>query len=253
MNNNLIDENGKLQEVYLPAIYFDSSVVIDYWISEYMEMPEDKFSQPNDNLLRDLFLKDKRIKDTFEIRDRILSGQSKVTPIITSLSLIELMEWHVEAVFKELASESLGTMFIQKKSKKEVGDYLKKLLMSAEENLKEEHWRNYTEDWKIESLKELMSELWLNRSFVNHHGLWGLLQADIKNFSFSIDKAWQEPSAYAFLQLGAADTLHILFAEHLGCKYFASFDSDFKRAKNIINEKNEITVLTNPQEILKVI
>lgn len=98
-----------------------------------------------------------------------------------------------------------------------------------------------------------MMGLWLDRSYIDQHGLLGLLQVDIRNFNFSIDKVWQEPSAYAYLQLGAADILHVLLAEHLGCKYLASFDSDFKRAKDIIKEEKGITILTSPQEILNVI
>lgn len=256
MSHEIIDENGKLIKPYTPAIYFDSSVVIDYWISEYMELPEnemtklDQINNPDAHLLREMFLKDKRIKDTFKIRDKILSGKCSLTPVITSLSLIELMEWNVEAAFKEIASESLGTMFIQKKSKKEIGNYLKLLLDDSNEKLNKESWRNETDDWRLEGLKRIIFGLGFNRSFVNHHGLLGLLQVDIKNFDFTIDNAWQKPSEYAYLQIGAADILHILFAEHLGCKYFATYDSDFKRAKDIIESEKEITVLTNPQEIL---
>lgn len=255
MNHEILDKRGRLLEPYLPAIYFDSSVLIDYWISEYMEIPNDDIefemiSKPEVYLLRELFLKDKRIKETFKIRNKIISGNSRLTPVVSPLSLIELMEWNVEASFKEIASESLGSMFIQKKSKKEIGNYIRKLMNNANDNLTSEIWRQESKDWKIEGLKRLIATFALNRSFVNHHGLLGLLQVDIKNFNFTMDNAWQEPSEYAYLQIGAADTLHILFAEHLGCKYFATYDSDFIRAKNEIKEKKGITVLSNPQEIM---
>jgi len=98
-----------------------------------------------------------------------------------------------------------------------------------------------------------MSETWLNRSFLECHGLSGLLQVDIVNFHLTINKAWMEPSAYAYLQLGIADIMHILLAQHLGCKYIASFDSDFVRVKDIIQEETGILVLTNPEKILAIL
>ena len=85
------------------------------------------------------------------------------------------------------------------------------------------------------------------------YGLQGLLQVGIKNFNFAIDDAWQESSAYAYLQLGLADTMHILIAEHLGCAYFASFDADFLRIKEILTEETGITLLTKPEEILEIL
>ncbi len=98
-----------------------------------------------------------------------------------------------------------------------------------------------------------MLETWLNGSFVDSHGLYGLLQVDIVNFHLTVSKVWQEPSAYAYLQLGAADIMHILLAQHLGCQYIASFDTDFKRVKDIVSEETGISILTSPEEILDIL
>ena len=97
-----------------------------------------------------------------------------------------------------------------------------------------------------------MSETWLNRSFVEVHGLQGLLQANIVNFHLPVSEVWKEPSAYAYLQLGVADIMHILLARHLGCQYIASFDSDFARVKDIITEETGMTTLTKLEEILDI-
>lgn len=97
-----------------------------------------------------------------------------------------------------------------------------------------------------------MSETWLNKSFIDAHGLQGLLQVDIVNFHLLVNKIWEEPSAYAYLQLGVADIMHILLARHLGCQYIASFDSDFKRVKEIINEETGLSVLSTAEEILAI-
>ena len=98
-----------------------------------------------------------------------------------------------------------------------------------------------------------MNETWLNRSFAECHGLEGLLQVDIVNFHLPVNQAWQEPSAYAYLQLGIADIMHILLAQHLGCQYIASFDSDFARVKDIVNEETKISVLISPEEVLTIL
>lgn len=45
------------------------------------------------------------------------------------------MGWHVESVFKEIASEALGARFIQKKSKNDIGDFLKKLMELRREDI----------------------------------------------------------------------------------------------------------------------
>lgn len=98
-----------------------------------------------------------------------------------------------------------------------------------------------------------MFDTWLGRSFAECHGLQGLLQADVVNFELTIDKIWQEPSAYAYLQLGISDIMHILIAQHLGCRYIASFDTDFQRASDIIAEETGMIVLRNPEDILKLL
>ena len=76
--------------------------------------------------------------------------------------------------------------------------------------------------------------------------------ADI-GFDFTVEKIWQEPSMYSYLQVGVADILHVLFAEHLGCKYIASFDKDFTRVKNIIERETSLSLLESPEAIIAVL
>ena len=256
MKDTILTSTGKLQKRFLPAIYFDTSVLVDYWMTEGMEMPEtevDKLMKKNElphlQVVKDILRSEKRISKVVEIRKKLLSGKVKVTPVVSPFSLLELMEWQAEAAFKQIASEASGTMFIQKKSKKQIGDYLKKALELREAEIKEQEGKK---PGVSTGLEILMSETWLNRSFVEVHGLHGLLQVDIVNFHLPVSKVWEEPSvyAYAYLQLGVADIMHILLARHLGCQYIASFDSDFARVKDIISEETGISVLTSPEEIL---
>lgn len=169
---------------------------------------------------------------------------------MSPLSLLELIEWHAEAAFKQIASEELGVVFVQKKSKKEIGSYLKKALELRKAEAKNQNSRKQDQTTGLEML---MAETWLNRSFAHTHGLRGLLEVDIVNFHLQLSKLWQEPSAYAYLQLGIADIMHILLAQHLGCQYIASFDLDFVRVKNIIGEETGMSVLIRPEEILAIL
>lgn len=255
-----VTRSGKLKAGCLPAVYFDSSVLIDYWMTEGSEIdwPEDPMlklvretNEPkNEVLVRELLKADKRIEKMVEIREKLLFGEPKFSAVISPLSLLELMEWNAETAFKQTAAEAASALAIQRKSKKEIGGYLKKLLELRRDEIEKQKQekREYSTGLEI-----LMSNTSLNRGFVECHGLAGLLQADIVNFKLTVNKAWQEPSAYAYLQLGTSDILHILFAEHLGCDYIASFDEDFRRASSIIQEENQIKVLATPEDILDIL
>lgn len=259
MNRGILTRMGRLQKRFLPAVYFDSSVLIDYWITEGMEMPEteiDKLIKNNEpphlRVVKDILRSEIRFNKVGEIRKKLIFDEVKVTPVISPICLLELMEWQAEAAFKQIASEASGTIFIQKKSKKEIGGYLKKTLEMRKDEIKEQKGKG-RESFESTGLEILMAQTWLNRSFAEADGLQGLLQVDIINFNLTVDKTWAEPSAYGWLQLGIADIMHILFAQHLGCKYIASFGSDFARAKKIVAEETGMTVLTKPEEILAIL
>ena len=137
MSGGVLSESGKLRDKFLPAVYFDSSVLIDYWITEGLEVdgPEEPFGEIVDEgaaerlyVVRKILKSDKRIMQVIEIRKKILFGESKVTAVISPVSLLELMEWNAEAAFKDIAAEASGALAIQRRSKKEIGDYLKRLL-----------------------------------------------------------------------------------------------------------------------------
>jgi hypothetical protein len=251
----ILTKTGRLRNKFLPAVYLDSSVVIDYWRTEGMEMPEtemDRFVKEDELLqvVRNILASEVQFNRMAEIRKKLFFEETKVTLIVSPLSLLELMEWQAEAAFKQIASEASGVGFIQKRSKKQIADYLKEALKMRRAEFEKQKGEKGA---KSTGLEWLMSETWLNRSFLECHGLSGLLQVDIVNFHLKINKAWGEPSAYAYLQLGIADIMHILLARHLGCKYIASFDSDFLRVKDIIQEETGILVLSSPGEILAIL
>lgn len=262
MGHVMLTKSGRLRESLLPAMYLDTSVVIDYWRTEGMEMPETEIEVqmrsnelPHLQVVRDILKSEEHIAMVAEIRKKLYFDECTVTPVISPLSLLELMEQHAEAAFKNIAAQAAGVSSIQRRGKKDISRFLKKALELRKEEVQQQAAKKQpAKGEKLSTgLEMLMIETWLNRSFEECHGLSGLVQVDIVNFGVALDKVWQEPFAYAYLQLGLADIMHILLAEHLGCKYIASFDSDFDRVKDIIEEECGMRVLKSAQDILAIL
>jgi len=266
---NSVRENGRLSDAYLPAIYFDSSVLIYYWLAEGLEGKADADVEEvlrnndfksRDEFLREIFRQDKYIEKGLKLREAIAGEEAKLTAVITPLCIYELFEWHVETVFKELLSDAVSYKEIQKKGKKDLGDALKKVIdawdgipidiqkgLNSFENLNRPEYR------KAKAIRLILVDIWLNDSFALAHGFHGLNVADIREFNFRSEDIFGNLGLFACLHLGAADLLHILFASHLGCKYIASYDSDHLRAKDHIKALFGIEVVSTPQEIIRVI
>ncbi len=253
MLNKALTLDGKIRQEYQPAIYLDSSVLIDYWLTESWDFFQEANSteQSYKQIIKNLLRSDEKLNKMADIRMALNSLDLNITLVYSPLSLLEVMEWNAEKLFKDFASEVVGVKFIQRMGKKEIGNYLKKIL---DEQLKEIKCRknkrinNYTT-----GLETLTDNIFLNRSFTESHVFQELRHVDIVNFSNTIDETWDKLFLYPYLQLGGADMLHVLFAKHLGCKYLASFDSDFDRVKNQIFKQFGISVLNSSDEILKLI
>lgn len=255
----ILTETGKLQEKFLPAVYFDSSVVIDYWMTEGMECPESEAQKRirSGELLylkfvRDILRSERRVNEVVEIRKKLVLGEPKATPVVSPICLIELIEWQAEAGFRQIASEACGAKFVKKMGKKEIGNYVKKTIALRKDEIRQQEKRKKKHPWST-GLESLISAIWLNQSFAECHGLSGILRVDVLNFALIFKKTWIKCSDYACLQLGVGDIMHILIAQHFGCKYIASFDSDFARAKDIIEGGTGMVVLRNAKEILDVL
>ena len=251
---NFVDRKGTLLPQFIPAVYLDTSVVIDYWLAEGLEWdwPHDEVTQlleknerKDYQVIRELFKADKRVTQMADIRKKLRWDQTRVRAITSPLSMIELMEWQAETGFKETASEAVSVAFMQRKSKKEIGNYLRTLVKMRETEIK----ANGKPDNRSTGLETIMEDIWVSRSNIEHSGLQGIIQAPIKSFNLTIDDIWAEPSALAVFQLGAADILHVLFCHHLGCKYLASFDEDFFRVSDIVFKKWHIEIINCPERL----
>jgi hypothetical protein len=259
MNHDLLTKKGKIKKRFKPAMYLDTSVVVDYWMTEgfeieiseeYMDIIKD---EPHEVLIKDLLKTDKRLKRVIEIRKKFIFEETKITPIISPLSFLELVEWKAEASIKQIASQAVGSIFIQKKGKKEIGDLLAKINELRKNELDNIRNGKIEKPCQTTPLKLLAIETKINLGFALSHGLSGLYLADIVNFNLNFQKYIGYPYELAYLQLGIGDILHIMLAKHLGCDFIASFDADFKRSKDIIVNNTGMIVLTDPDEIMAIL
>lgn len=262
--NTPVTSNGVLQKHLLPAVYFDTSVVIDYWVTEGMEFSPETYGGPADwaevshgpvvKVIRDLLQIEKRINKVVELRNKLMFEDVKLTAVTSEAAIWELQEWFAEAGLKQLGAEISGAIYLQRKGKKEIGDYLKKAHELWEEEGIEKH---HDPNTGTSGLHLLAIATWINKSFAHSHGLHGILVADVVNFCWPPKqsrnrKPFPNPFDFAYLQIGTADIFHILFAHHLGCQYFASFDSDFRRGEKFLANVG-LELLSTPEEILSLL
>lgn len=255
--------NGELNKA-LPLIYFDSSVVIDYYRANILEQPATNRSgagwgntlSEERKLVRGIMRADSRINKMHQIRTKLISGQARVAAATSPLCILELVKWHAEVRFRQMAAESAQMHLVQRKSEKEIGEYLKNLALRLRDKSGEFQGRGGKETVdhgaELKSLMSVISKTALDASFQKCHELYGLREYDIVSFNLPIDWEKRFLSLYAYFQVGAADIIHILFAEHLGCSYFASWDEDFKRVQDIM-EGHGIKLLGSPDDILRIL
>ena len=247
---NILTKTGRLKKKLTPAIYFDTSVLIDYWSAEGLELEESSILPPNEHeeFLKKFLKADKRISEVGQIRKVILMEGPKVFPVTSSLAILELIEWHASSVFKQEASLVAGAITIQRKSRKEIGALLKRLMADAQMERRQKRKQSQSTP-----LQNLFIGTWINPSYLEFHGLDGIVEADLVNFHVTLKDVWRKACVLSYLQVGMADILHILAANHLGCSYIASFDSDFKRVAHILLDSFGLEVVSTSQELLQVL
>ena len=249
-----INDEGRLRDELLPAVYFDTSVIVDYWSAEGIEtsrgIDEDdpaRLGDEYEEAVRNLFKYTGRLDKMADVRELVQLGESECVPVTTPLAILELTEWHAHASFKQIASQAAGNICVDRLSRKEVGDYLKRIYKAGIQEAKEvDDSHNLTKAPKV----AVMRDCFLNLSFMECHGLNGVLKVDLKNFTIDAKHLGSRLFLLAFHQIGLADLLHIAAASHLGCKYFASFDSDFRRCREVIKEDFDLELIESVDALL---
>jgi hypothetical protein len=265
VSQSFLDNTGRLLEKYKPGIYMDTSLLVDYWISEAFDAPIDPFhedlkhrdsvEQMNQKLI-DVLKGEDRYKKAFKLRnklyERIFGWKQQSAYIYTSpLAVFELVQWNARSEFKYLATAAAGSPVVENMSVKNVGKYIDVLLSEyAEECLKHENTKN--ESFYGSPLHLLYCSLSIVPSFAESHGLLGIDVLDIIKFDFSYKHLWDEGNQLAMRQIGGADWMHLLLASHFGCEYIATKDEDFSRAKGVL-ERHGLKLLMGFDQVLEIL
>ena len=246
-SKKILTRTGRLQRHYRPAVYFDSSVLVDYWLAEGLEFDSaiQPFPDEQADLLRSVLHAEKKTQTMSKVREATIILGPELLPVTSPLAVLELIEWHAHAAIKQMASEAVGFLAIQRKSRKQIGELLKKLSDAEAHERKPNHSRG-----QALQLRSIVQGAWLNPSFAEYHGLEGVIEADLLGFDLTRKDVWTRASDLAFFQIGLADIQHILAAHHLGCTHFASFDSDFSLVADVMAERFKLKLLKSPEELL---
>jgi len=254
-------DSGKIRDDYLPAMYCDSSFLIEYWIAEslegsniFEELGIEQHDNPYSEFILELLRSNVRTEKVFEIRNKNVLGSRDIWLVTSPLSTIEMIEWKAEASLKQIIAEKVSAIAVQRRGKKDIGDYLKKILDSLIEEQESEKsiGKNGIITGFTPPMKLLHGDTSMNSSYFSSHALHGIGLLDLQNFELTMKDAWTRLWPFAYCQIGLADCLHLLAAHHLGCEYFASFDQDFKRVRDFAKDEFGIEILCSPEQILEV-
>jgi len=254
VGSHIVGPDGALAPAVTPAIYLDASVLIDYWATEGMECERGSdlapCTSPHEDVIRELLRVDKRVAGMVEVRKALLLGSPKAHAVTSSLALLEVIEWHAESAIRNLVADSAGAKAIQRMGKKDIGDLLNRVI---EGRRLEAQGETSDRCGGSTGLEILTAETFIGSGFAQAHGLAGVAVADVVDFSFSEQDAWDVSQILAYLQMGMADIVHLLVARHLGCRWIASFDSDFCRCRCHIEDGLGMSLLGTPDEISAVL
>jgi hypothetical protein len=279
---NVLNRDGALKKRYRPAMYFDASVLIEYYSAEGLEMPQNPLLTSRfTETVRDFLRRNAALKKMADIRRCVLLEGAKLQPVTSPLAILELIEWHARASFKQTVAENVGVSGVERMNGKQVGELLLKLQQLAESEAKKEDVFLKENAAKMPAMSspkkgreknkgkvfcephvEVVQKpydddilafsrgTWLNPSFAEYHGLDGIYEVDISRLRLKASDVYGVWGEFAYYQVGAADIFHLLIAKHIGCTYFATFDSDFKRVADAVQSSLGITVLKSAEEIL---
>lgn len=268
MTDKVLDNEGNLLPKFTPAIYFDSCVLIDYYLAYGLEFEPSpiveamgKNRAPYEKSLLTLFKQDKRFADLTKLRETLLN-ETDAYAVTSPLAIFELIGWNSATTFKDIAVDLLGSSSVLKKGNKDIARLLGHIV---NEHIKESE-RLDGVPWSVTTGKDGERQSTGERSWgslfsitstsggpsLRCHELFSIIVADVINFKLAESDVWCNLEILSYLQMGAADILHLLIARHLGCKWFATFDSDFTvpHCKKYIEEELGLSLLTTPQDII---
>ena len=238
-----LNEDGRLAEQHRPAVYFDTNVLIDYWAVCGAKEPRLFGPNADELAIRALFRADRRRNGMMKVRDLIERG-SKLHAVTTPFAFLEMLTVFVDGDFRSYVAGMLGRSALERKgSKHQIGEMLLEISKIAR------GVKLPPEGSGREGFERLWQGLSPGLERAGHHELEGVLLAEVQHFHMWLGAAWQAPADLAYAQLQGADIMHILFAQHLGCQFMASFDQDLRRARETLAQSFGLTLLATPEEL----
>ena len=213
--------------------YLDTSLAIEYANADKVEYSEDLFTKQKtkqQEYLSQITKSDKASRIATEIRKKYICGNPKLELLISPLVWIELQKWIAKEKLLKLYSEINLFSHLQKHGEKKLGDILMKIMKSASDKENDDAINLFNKT------KVTPDELGLEQ-------LRGIKKFNFEEFTLTNDHI-QIAANLAYIQVGLADILHLFCAQDLNCTYFATIDSDFKRAENIIKNTLGIEILS---------
>lgn len=215
--------------------YCDTSFLLEFW-QAFVENEDsplyklDKLSRPRYfDFIKSLIKTENRHERLKPLR-RLIDNYHVETNFISSFfALSELFEKHAEWNFKAIIADATNIDRTFNKGKKDVGDLITKVYRSKEEEA-----------------EQVFASLFPHEF---NNSLYGVEFKDLENFNLSTLDFHSKYSIFSILQLGTTDILHLLAAQHLGAKYFLTFDNDFVRVKEIVKEKMKIEIIATSDEL----
>ncbi len=254
-----LKDDGTLEEVYSPSIYLDTNFLRHYylaegmedfvdddgddveppWATDFHEMPPPDLDRRQ--LLWNLIRKKDSGRDFALIRRYAIHCLTEASLILTPIAVIELFKVHAEVAFKEICADVVGVKQVQRWGDRAIGDYLTEIFNRA------------VADDEEKVAKEIKQDCTFNLSFAQAHGLCGTFYVNdlrVRITDSDVARILWVPS---FLQLDAADVLHMHAAHCLKCDYFASLDKGFSRNRNLIEGFAHFKLLCSVQEVMDVV
>ncbi len=205
MVSPLLRDDGRLTDENLPAMYFDSSALVPYWLAKDIKTAGSATTGPAEPPYMDLLMKvlkaEEKIRKMLELRQRLEKAakekdQVKVLPVYSPLCLLEFFESHAGTFLKQVASTQLpGLLAIERLARKGLGDSLSDLVELLAKEYGAAFDAGKTPD-KTTPIWQLVNRISPSKPSVLE-GLRGIVPVEIVNFGSDFNRAWEDGGFYA--------------------------------------------------------
>lgn len=237
-----ITAKGNLKSGFLPAAYFDTGVLYDYWLVEsclgYCQphTPGEGGEAPDyHQTLLDLVEVGRELDDAKRLVEFIHQNADdiKLHSIYSPLCLLELSKIYSEATFLDYIAEVRSLKLLHRIDYKRIGSYLSRL---AAPNAGD-------------GASLLLGSTRFAVDLLGE-GLAHLCCADIVGFNLHYDD-FLFANELSYLQVESSDIMHLLYARHLGCSWFITLDDELARHGRSYEKQLGLKIVKGYERILR--